>query len=323
MSNPIIKQINIAPLFHQLGLDVSDYQICEIPEMYPFKQRVEDNWAYYTAAAFIELRPLLQKEQAPFKNLAIVGIGSGVEGIAALKVFQSDMKNLVLTDIDKVIAQGAVDNIGLQRVNVIPLVGSFAEPLAALPFKLDFIFGNVPNLPSADNQKLDLGEDKGTFVPVDSYQNYHVPRKYQQWALASQYAYLQSAKEALAVGGSVFTELGGRIPLNLVLELFADCNLKMSEVLAGFKEQTEALIDFQGYHKLEKIYGVNFDFYLYEDSVSLMNRYGIANPAAAVSGEQLKLLLQPFKINAGQALELYKQGIKVGHTVHIFRGQHL
>ena len=323
MEKTFIKQVNIAPLFRKLGLEMADHIISEAPEMYPFKGRVEDNWAYYTGAAFLKLRTVLEQEQATVKNFSIVGIGSGVEGVAALKIFHLGIENLTITDIDKITAQGAADNIGPQRANIIPLVGSFAEPLAALPFKQDIIFGNVPNLPSAENQQLNSGEDKGTFIPVTSYEDYHVPRKYQQWALAAQYAYLQSAKQVLAKNGSVFTELGGRIPLDLVKELFVDCNLKISEVLVGFKEQTEALIDFEGYHRLEQAYGVKFDFYLYKESADLMEKYGITNPTSVVSGEQLKLLLQTFRVNAGQALELFNRGISVGHTVHIFRGQPL
>lgn len=319
MEKPAVKQINISPLFRKCGLNTPDYVIHESPDMYPFKNKLDDNWAYYTIAAFLRLGSILQS----VVNLAIIGIGSGVEGIAALKIFQSSIKNLVVTDIDKDIVYGAAGNIEPVGVNIIPLVGSFAEPLAVLPFKQDFIYGNIPNLPSGENQKLESGEDRGTFVASAAYDKYHVPKKYEQWALASQYAYLQSAKQVLGKQGSVFTELGGRIPLCLVSELFADCGLKISEVLVGFKEQTEALIDFEGYHKLEKNYGISFDFYLYKESLALMEKRSIVNSTFAVSGEQLKLLLKPLRVNAGQALELYRSGIAVGHTVHIFRGQHL
>ncbi|MBI4360120.1 MAG: hypothetical protein HY564_03435, partial [Candidatus Jacksonbacteria bacterium] len=185
---------------------------------------------------------------------------------------------------------------------------------------VDLIYGNIPNLPSAEDIDLSLGAEKGTFVPATLYQGYNPPQELIDWAMGSQFAYLQSAKRVLPTGGSVITALGGRMPLNLVRELFASCELKLDEVITGFKEQTEALINFQGYHQLEQEYGVSFEFYLYQQAINLMKDKGVANPSSQISGEKLKRLLEPFKVSAGKALELYNQKVPVGHTVHFFRG---
>lgn len=78
-------------------------------------------------------------------------------------------------------------------------------------------------------------------------------------------------------------------------------------------------MDFIGYHEFEKEYGVEFDFYLYKKSLGVLRRNGFRNPTN-LSGEELKELLRPYRVNAGQAIELYRQGLGVGHTVHILRG---
>jgi len=94
----------------------------------------------------------------------------------------------------------------------------------------------------------------------------------------------------------------------------------MEEVIVGFKEQTEALIDFMGYGKFEEEYGVSFEFYLYEESKKLIEEKKIENPTFTMKGDELKKLLEPYKVSSQRALELLKKDIAVGHTVHLFRG---
>jgi len=324
METNLNKQVNITPLLQKAALGNGNVAITETPGMYTYKTKVEDNWAYYTAEGFKILKKILEHEKKPAGNFAIVGIGSGVEGILALKVFAGGLDNLVVSDIDNEILKGAQANIlstaKQYQTTFLQLIKSFTEPMQALPFKFNVIYGNIPNLPSKVGQDLKFGDEKGTFLPIDTFQKYGPPPEFAKWAMAAQYAYLQSAKKVLKAGGSILTELGGRMPLETVQKLFDTCGFKMDEILVGFKEQTEPLMDFAGYHEFENRYGVKFDFYKYEESKKLMEEKGITNPTNLISGENLKKLLAPFKVNAGQALELFKQGIAVGHTVHIFRG---
>lgn len=323
MNHQANKIINLQPFFQKLNLTLPDFEVIETPAMYPHKDKVEDNWIYYTAAAF----KILKSQAIPVEKIALIGIGSGVEGIAALNIFQPSIQSLAIVDTEHDIVSGAMSNLRLlikqTGVELTALVGSLAEPLKVLPFKLDLIYGNIPNLPAADGKLLASGADKGTFMRPELFNKYLPPRQYIKWALGTQYAYLQSGSSILSKGGSILTELGGRVPFSIIKQLFTDCNLEFTEILVGFKEQAEALADFEGYHKFEKLYAVEFDFYLLDESKAAMAKYGVGNPTSAISGEKLKSLLEPFKVNAGQALELFHRGILVGHTVHIFRGQRL
>ena len=66
----------------------------------------------------------------------------------------------------------------------------------------------------------------------------------------------------------------------------------MQEVLVGFKEQTEALIDYIGYYEYEKKYGrthrVAFDFYHLEECQELMTKKNINNPTIETTSIELK-----------------------------------
>jgi SAM-dependent methyltransferase len=324
MASQNSKNVDVSPLFEKAGLAVRA-TIKETPRMYPYKEKIEENWAYYTAVGMQKFRELLTKEGKSVKDAAIVGIGSGVEGIAAGHVFRDSLKHLVVTDIDTEVLSGARENIrqGTEgiRYNLSTFFGSFCEPIEEAEIKVDYIHGNIPNLPSTGKEDLRFGAEKGTFVPPDRFENYYPPQEYVRWALAAQYAYMQSAAHVLKKGGSFTTELGGRVPLHLVRDMFTQEGLcDPSEVIVGFKQQTEALIDFEGYHRLERAHGVEFDFYRYDDGRNLLEKRGIANPTCEVSGDEMKKMLSNFRVSAGEAIDLHHQGVPVGHTVHIFRG---
>jgi hypothetical protein len=175
-------------------------------------------------------------------------------------------------------------------------------------------------LPTTGYDDISKGAERGTFISPSAYEASMPPEIFSRWALAAQFAYLQGAKRILALGGSVITELGGRLPISVIQELFKELGLGFQEIIVGFKVQTEAFIDFQGYQRFEKEYGTSFEFYLYKESKALLESKGISNPSSDVSGEEVKEWLKPFKVSAGEALNLYQKNIHVGHTVHVLRG---
>ncbi|HTE48864.1 MAG TPA: hypothetical protein VK675_03095 [Candidatus Paceibacterota bacterium] len=318
------KKKDITSLFAETGITSDPVSIIETEGMYPYKDNLEENWAFFTAVGMKRLKQIFDKEGYKVKDLGIVGIGSGVEGISVVYIFKDTLKKLIVTDIDSEILNGTVVNIGSSAkkfgIEVVPLVGSFCEPIEKSGSIVDLVHANVPNLPSSGTEDLSMGAEKGTFLPVQLYEKYNPSEKYLSYAMGSQFAYLQSARKILRSGGTVITELGGRMPLNLIPELFNECDFDFQEVYVGFKEQTEALIDFEGYHKIEKQYGVSFEFYLFEESKKVLTEMGYTNGTSTLSGDEMKKILEPYKVSAGKALELYKQGIAGGHTVHLFRG---
>ncbi len=318
------KVVDVTPLFEQAGIDTGIIKIIETPGMYPYKEKIEDNWAYFTAVGLKRLKDLLDKEGVTVRDVGIIGICSGVEGIAVYYVFKNQLRRLIVTDIDAEILNGTIINLrsAIKDVSVelIPIVGSFCEPIEQSGFYVDFVHGNIPNLPSTGTEDLSKGAEKGTFLPSCLYEGYNPPLEFVRWALGAQFAYLESAKKVLKKSGSVVTELGGRMPLDIVHDMFRECGFMLQEVIVGFKEQTEALIDFMGYHRIEKEYGVTFEFYVYDESQNVLTKQGLSNPTHEATGDEIKKLLDNYKVSAGEAAELYHKDVAVGHTVHLFRG---
>ena len=318
------KTVDITPLFKKANMNTGSISITETNGMYPYKEKIEDNWAYFTAVGMKRLKELFDAEGKTIEEAGIVGICSGVEAIALKHIFKEDVTHMIVTDVDADILKGTIYNLNntikAEGVTITALVGSFCEPIEKENMHVDFVHANIPNLPATGDEDLTKGAEKGTFLKSDLYEKYNPPQKYIEWAMGAQWAYIQSAKNVLKKGGSVITELGGRIPIQLVEDLFTDCGLEMSEVIVGFKEQTEALIDFMGYGKFEEEYGVQFEFYLYTEGKKVLEENTIANPTHELSGKEMKQLLEPHKVSSLKALELYKKGVAVGHTVHIFRG---
>lgn len=318
------RSVDISALLEKAGIAAASSTIVETDGMYPYKAKVEDNWAYYTAVGMKHLKTLLENEGRNPEAIGIVGICSGVEAIAIARIFEKDVKELIVTDIDEWILQGTMYNLGRTVTNkdlvITPVVGSFCEPIEKAGKKVEFVHGNIPNLPATGEEDLTKGAEKGTFLMVGTYEGYHPPKEFLGWALGAQYAFLQSAKPILVPGGSIITELGGRMPIAEIEKLFDACGFKLEEVIVGFKEQTEALIDFEGYHRLETEYGTSFEFYRYEEAKKALEQGGLENPTFKVSGAVVKEMLSPYKVSAGEAINLYHQGAAVGHTVHLFRG---
>lgn len=323
------REIDVKPLFKKVGIDARGMKpLVETPKMYPFKTvgDLRQNWSYFMTLGLTVLnQKMKQEESKPPHTMGIIGIGNGIEGVAAAKIFGESLRRLVVTDVKSEILTGALlnirRNIDTTKLQVTGLVGSFAEPLEAEGIQVDLLAGNVPNLPSEEDQELITGADHGTFMPREWYEKYQPPEKFGKWALGTQYAYLKSAARVMNKGGSALTLVGGRFPLALTDELFHEADFDdVNEVISGYKEQTEPEPDFLGYSQFEDAFGVSFDFYPHAWAEETLRRENIGNPTRVHNAAKIKSVLQEQRKSAKDALSLYHQGVPSGHTVHLLRG---
>lgn len=323
------KEIDASPLFQKIGLDTKGlWPIVETPKMYPYKIEgdIRQNWSYFMTFGLSALRQeMLKNQQKLPASIGITGIGNGIEGIAAAKIFENSLRQLFIVDTDNEILNGALvnirRNINKTRVEVIGHVGSFAEPLEAEGVQVDLFAGNVPNLPSEEDQELITGADHGSFMPRAWYEKYQPPEKFMQWALGTQYAHLKSARNVVKEGGSALTLVGGRFPLHLADELYNETGYQdPQEVISGYKEQTEPGPDLRGYGQFEKLFGVSFHFYMQDIAEKALKAVGIANPTRMHNAAKIKSVLEPYSKSAQEAYALYQEGIPCGHTVHLLQG---
>lgn len=308
---------DVSDFFLRTGLKSSVSCIQETPDMYPFKNEIEQNWSYFSALTFAKLG--LLKHFKP-RSMAIIGIGNGLEGIAAVTAFPS-LKKLFISDVEEKVTLGAYQNISqcVKEIEITTLNGSLCEPLIKADQKVDLVFANIPNLLTDNIGDDDLGESRGTFIQANLLDRYFVPFDFSSWALGGQYALLKSAKQILRPAGSLITALGGRVPFPLIADLFSSCGYSFHEELIGFKLQTETLIDLEGYASLESQFGVQFTFYQYENALRLLNDVGFASASDSISGQELSKILAPSKLSASKALKEFKSGKTIGHIVLLLR----
>lgn len=308
-------EVNVTNLFKKLGIGTR--VVIEVNEnMYTVKENAEENWLYFSIAAFGMLKDQLIKEKINPKTLAVIGTGNGVDAIGALHQLDT-IDTLLLTDID-----GRVLNLSEQNIRrntektpqIYTLEGSLCEPLAPLGIMSDVIYANLPNIPSQED--VTGGIKQSSFYIANVKQA--VSRVYKDHLLELQILFLRSAREYLKQGGSVVPIIGGRVPHELFGQFFRDEGYTMSEICSGFKLQTEPEEVIPGYAKAEKKAGVEFDFYLFNESQNRLKKEGIPNPTR-ISGAELKVVLMPYRLNATEAMRLYMK-VPIGQTCHVFRG---
>ncbi|HLD08166.1 MAG TPA: hypothetical protein VJB60_03810 [Candidatus Peribacterales bacterium] len=325
------KEINVCPMFDGLGISTRGLQpIVQTPGMYPYKEQgdVRKNWSYFMSYGLTALRQDFTQRSVPNPRImALTGIGNGLEGIAAARIFPDSLRRLHVIDVDQEILRGALHNIRRNvettHLEIIGHVGSFFEPIEGDGAVIDLAAGNVPNLPSEEDQKLITGSDKGTFMPREWFERYLPPEIFLKWALGTQYAFLMSASKVVRKEGSAMTLVGGRFPLPLAKDLFTQTGYERpEEVICGFKQQTEPTPDYRGYSAFEQASDdVRFDFYLYENAQKRLAQSNIGNPTRIHTGSKIKSTLEDLKVSAQQALEVHSRGTTLfGHTVHLFRG---
>ena len=305
-----------------------EFIVKETPQTYPIKEELWENWFPF---AFLAFKKLAEKEGSRIKSFAVIGTGPGADAIGALCAFKN-LESIIVTDINEKVVQVAKQNVeryaSSKKVEVIALCGNLCQPLQESGHKVDVIYGNLPNIPEAG--LINGGyRTASRFDPANVIDKKNISKvsdsmrqRTKDYLLESQLAFLMSARESLNEGGSVIPSIGGRVPYELLKDLAEGAGYKFSELIAGFKKQTEPWEVIPGYAEAERC-GIKFDFYRYDDAVRYLSSKGIKEPFTNLRGDILKIMLHPYVISAKEAFEMYKQekNFNIGHTVHMIRAQ--
>ncbi len=312
---------DVSELFRECGIE-RQVVITLNEHMYTLKTNAQDNWLFYTFFGFKELHKCLVQEGKVPKRMAIIGTGNGLDALGAYSTIDG-IEQLLITDIDQRV-------IGLSRENVeknIPdcspeprvhaLVGDLCKPFSGRNLKVDLVYANLPNLPSEEENinegyKLSSLYKKGKDDLITS-------KNAKDYLLAMQELFLHSAKGILNPGGSVLSIIGGRVPYELFSIMFSEAGFRLEELCSGFKRQTEPEIVIPEYANAERD-DVEFSFYHYAEVRKHLKKLDISNPTTKIDGMELSIALRDYRVSAREALNLYRQGTDVGHTVHFFRG---
>lgn len=298
------QRIDISNLFRQFGFTgrisaLFNRHTYEVDPKAP-----KDNWLYSACCGFQRLRTQLITEGRPTETFASIGTGSGIDGVFAHRIFRP--RRIILSDCHEAVTpladQNARDNIK-DDTEIITLTGNLCEPMRERGLKADIIYANLPLIPEKGD--VSAGMLSSTFAPSDFLDK--APEEYRRYLLGMKYLFLKDAKDVLTERGSVVVNLGGRVPVDLVKQMFRECGYTYQELFRMFKVQSQPEEVLPGFAKAEARHGIEFDFYFKPFFRPL----------------EFNERLVESRLNAAGALRLHEQGGTVCHIVQVIRGQRI
>lgn len=271
-----------------------------------------DHWLSYAFRGF----QILNQKGVQVNHFVSIGTGSGIDAIGALEIFRP--QTVTVTDLAPAILSRAKENIiryqqnGGSQARINFGLGSLCEPLGDEP--ADLIYTNLPNLPVPPELKNKLMENGVSAAYFDPDTVSGIPNKFSQPLLSLQYAFLLQAKKYLSNNGRVLLNLGVRMPVKTVEELFTAAGYSMEAPTYGVKLQTRAAQSIGSYAAFEKE-GIVFTYYPYVAAIEVFNR------DKPQSLEIMFSLLEPFKLSAVQAIERAEAGEQIGYPAALFCGR--
>ncbi len=289
------KRVDASPLFRAAGIskdvkvDMPDHAIDN-----DLVGKIKRGWAYGAFLAFREYR----KRYGKPSSFATIGTGVGIDAIGACEILQPE--KLIITDIHPEIPSLAKQNLKNNGscADAIALTGDLCHPLVENNLQVDLLYANLPNVPS--EEPVLVGRRSATYFQG----KIHCPDVFEHHLLSHQYSFLRQAKSALEKGGAVISAIGGRLPYEILTDLFAKAGYAMQELVSTFKYQTEPEDVLSGYAKAEKQYGTEFDFYHYPEAQEKWLQFG----AARLTGAEIKEDLRQHRVSATEAWGLYRTG---------------
>ncbi|MBI5798595.1 MAG: hypothetical protein HZB10_01545 [Candidatus Yonathbacteria bacterium] len=310
-------QQDVSSLFRCVGLNVRS-KITTTEHTYEIDARhPRDNWLYPAFRAFQILQKQLQKEGRRVRAFTTIGTGQGVDAIGAYFIFRP--RQIILIDIHPNVIVTAEENVldnTASTVRISAYTGNLCQPLRDHALRPDLIYAKLPNIPFDGSGSLYSGQLTATFFSQEWIAK--SSRVIEQYLLGQQQAVIREASACLASGGSLVLNLGARVPIVLVQQMFTNARLKYQELYTMFKIQSQPEWVLGGYARAEKRYGVTFDFYRFD---AAKQQLGSILAKENLTAEQLKKLLKPFHLSATDALkQLVYQRERIGHLVQVIRG---
>ncbi|KAF2009734.1 hypothetical protein BU24DRAFT_358557 [Aaosphaeria arxii CBS 175.79] len=256
------------------------------------------------------------------KRFATIGTGSGTDVIAALDIFPQ-IEAVALTDLHEDVVAAAKSNVLASTEksdDAIRAVASTAVARAGdvlVPLKgekpFDLIYENLPNIPLPNAGDLDNGQASSTYVGDRTLDR--IPPFASTALLDLHYVALWQAKNfnLLSQTGAVLSSMGGRVDIETMLKLADAAGFVGRVVSLAWKEQSEPENVIGGYAEFENN-GLG-PFYFYP-TAALEKVFANYKPAsAALCRQQIEIKLAPHRLDATTALQRYREGERIGHTV--------
>ncbi len=296
---------------------IKDYLPIEVADhaYLPKTEDIKSDWVAYIAAPAFKL--IREKQGKDIEAFASIGTGSGIDVLTAIELLGAT--RVGFTDLQKSVVATAAQNIrnNVQKINSIDFEfgdGDLLQPLQNGKRKFNVIYENLPNVPLANDTKIEDKRNSGHYLEKRSET---IPVFVHEQMLDLHYLALKQAKEFLTEDGAVYSTLGGRVPLSAFIKLGELAGLKSEIFTYSWKVQAEPEDVISGYAAQEKAGLGPFRFYRANDL-----QKAFANVSVNDSGSlafEIEKSLDSSKLTASEAYEAFKQGETIGHTVAVLK----
>ncbi|WP_290764478.1 50S ribosomal protein L11 methyltransferase [Fibrobacter sp. UBA4297] len=295
---------------------IKDYLSIEVADhaYLPKTEDIKSDWVAYIAAPAFKL--IREKLGHDIDSFVSIGTGSGIDVLAGIELLGA--KRVGFTDLQRSVVAAAAQNVRNNlKSNDIEFEfgdGDLLQPLKNGKRNYDVIYENLPNVPLANNTKIEDKRNSGHYLEK---RKEAIPEFVHEQMLDLHYLALKQACNYLAENGAVYSTLGGRVPLSAFIKLGELAGFHSEIFTYSWKVQAEPEDVISGYAAQEKAGLGPFRFYRVEDL-----QKAFANVSVKDSGSrafEIEKSLDSVKLSATAAYEAFKKGEVIGHTVAVLK----
>ena len=312
----IIVDVNKYLALNDATKHIKDYLSIEVADhaYLPKTEDIKSDWvAYIAAPAFKLIREKLGHDVDSFVS---IGTGSGIDVLTGIELLGA--KRVGFTDLQRSVVAAAAQNVrnNLKSNNIEFEFGDgdLLQPLQNGKRNYDVIYENLPNVPLANNTKIEDKRNSGHYLEKRIEP---IPEFVHEQMLDLHYLALKQARDYLSQNGAVYSTLGGRVPLSAFIKLGELAGLHSEIFTYSWKIQAEPEDVISGYAAQEKAGLGPFRFYRADDL-----QKAFANVSVKDSGSrafEIEESLDSAKLSATAAYEAFKKGEVIGHTVAVLK----
>ena len=312
----IIVDVNKYLALNDATKHIKDYLSIEVADhaYLPKTEDIKSDWvAYIAAPAFKLIREKLGHDVDSFVS---IGTGSGIDVLTGIELLGA--KRVGFTDLQRSVVAAAAQNVRNNlKSNDIEFEfgdGDLLQPLQNGKRNYDVIYENLPNVPLANNTKIEDKRNSGHYLEKRIEL---IPEFVHEQMLDLHYLALKQARDYLSQNGAVYSTLGGRVPLSAFIKLGELAGLHSEIFTYSRKIQAEPEDVISGYAAQEKAGLGPFRFYRADDL-----QKAFANVSVKDSGNrafEIEKSLDSAKLSATAAYEAFKKGEVIGHTVAVLK----
>ena len=295
---------------------IKDYLSIEVADhaYLPKTEDIKSDWVAYIAAPAFKL--IREKLGHDIDSFVSIGTGSGIDVLTGIELLGA--KRVGFTDLQRSVVAAAAQNVRNNlKSNDIEFEfgnGDLLQPLQNGKRNYDVIYENLPNVPLANNTKIEDKRNSGHYLEK---REEAIPEFVHEQMLDLHYLALKQARDYLAENGAVYSTLGGRVPLSAFIKLGELAGFHSEIFTYSWKVQAEPEDVISGYAAQEKAGLGPFRFYRAEDL-----QKAFANVSVKDSGSrafEIEKSLNSVKLSATAAYEAFKKGEVIGHTVAVLK----